>query len=301
MQIPSQAEMFQFALQQMKPGAEYSRRQIKDLVRDALGLSPEEQRERTGSGVLLYESRAGWAVSRLNDAGYVDRTRRGVYQITPAGMEALSQGLSAEAFAKLLRDAEAGKQSGSDDNEGAQNNNALTSQASPEELLSTAEGSFREELRQELMAAIMDVPGRDGDTFFEQIVTDLLVHMGYGEGRVTQASNDGGIDGIIKTDPLGFDPIFIQAKRYSPDNAVGRPEVQGFAGALGSITRGAFITTSHFHKTAINFAKGFPHADIILIDGSRLVDLMIDYNLGVTLEREIKIKRIDTDYFDQNE
>jgi restriction system protein len=301
MPIPTQTDMFQFTLQQMVPGTEYTRRQIKNLVRDALGLSLEEQQMKTESGVLLYESRVGWAISWLNGAGYVERIRRGVYRITPAGINALSKNLPTEAFAKLVRGAGARQQPEHSSNGEVQDSDALTTQASPEELLSAAEKSFREELSQELMAAIMDIPGRDGDTFFEQIVTDLLVHMGYGEGRVTPASNDRGVDGIIKTDPLGFDPIFIQAKRYSPDNVVGRPDIQRFAGALGSITRGAFITTSHFQDSAREFARTYPHADIILIDGDKLTDLMIDYDLGVTLEREIKIKRIDTDYFSQDE
>lgn len=109
------------------------------------------------------------------------------------------------------------------------------------------------------------------------------------------------IDGIIKTDPLGFDPIFIQAKRYSLGNTVGRPAIQEFAGALGPITRGAFITTSRFQDSAYAFAKDYPHADIILIDCAKLTSLMIEYDLGVTLEREIKIKRLDIDYFSRDE
>ena len=123
--------------------------------------------------------------------------------------------------------------------------------------------------------------------------------MGYGKGNVTSASNDRGIDGIIKTDPLGFNPILIQAKRYAKEHSVGRPEIQSFAGALGAVTRGAFITTSYFTQGAIEFAKSYPHADIVLIDGKKLTELMIQYNLGVSVERDIYIKRIDNDYFEQ--
>lgn len=134
--------------------------------------------------------------------------------------------------------------------------------------------------------------------FFEQLVVDLLEKMGYGKGQTTQFVNDGGIDGIITGDALGFDPIYTQAKRYAPGNLVGRPEMQAFAGALGAITRGAFITTSGFKPTAVEFAKSYPHATIVLIDGKRLADLMIRFNLGVAVEKTFEVKRIDIDYFE---
>lgn len=306
MPIPTQTEMFKFTLQQMKPGIEYSRRYIKDRVCEALELSNEEQMEKTGSGVPLYESRVGWAISWLNDGKYIERVSRGVYRMTASGKAVLEENLSIDDFAGRLYAARAKEQLAKANNETKDISDLsidteLTSKVSPEELLSAAESSFREELAEELMAAIMDISGRNGDTFFEQLVTDLLVHMGYGEGSVTPASNDGGVDGIIKTDPLGFDPIFIQAKRYSPDNVISRSAIQAFAGALGSITRGAFITTSSFQQSAIEFAKTYPHADIVLIDGTKLTNLMIEYDLGVTPEREIKIKRLDTDYFNRDE
>lgn len=158
---------------------------------------------------------------------------------------------------------------------------------------------IQRQLSREIMDTIMAISGRRGDSFFEKVVTDLLEKMGYGKGTVTQASSDRGIDGIIRTDPLGFNPILIQAKRYANDHTVGRPELHGFAGALGAVTRGVFITTSHFTSSAIEFAKNYPHADIVLIDGKKLMELMIRYNVGVSVEREIYIKRIDNDYFDQ--
>ncbi|MBM6942639.1 restriction endonuclease [Collinsella intestinalis] len=134
-------------------------------------------------------------------------------------------------------------------------------------------------------------------TFFEQLVVDLLIKMGYGQGRKTQVSNDGGIDGIIAIGALGFDPIYVQAKRYTPGNTVGRPELQGFAGALGSISRGVFITTSSFAKSAVEWASHYPHATLVLIDGRRLTELIVQYDLGVSTERVYRIKRLDGDYF----
>ena len=150
-------------------------------------------------------------------------------------------------------------------------------------------------LASELVQLILD---RE-PSFLEKLVVDLLEKMGYGNGRITQYSGDGGVDGIIATDALGFDPIYTQAKRYAPSSKVGCPEVQAFAGALGSVTRGAFITTSSFTANAIEWARSYPHATIALIDGEKLARLMIKYDLGVAVERALQIKRVDSDYFDE--
>lgn len=209
----------------------------------------------------------------------------------------MGENLSVGEFARRLR-AEINHQAQS---EGGQiiEQEELLSDTSPMERLDVIVKEMHSQLSHEIMNAIMSVEGRAGDSFFERIVTDLLEKMGYGKGTVTSASNDRGIDGIIKTDPLGFNPILIQAKRYAKEHSVGRPEIQSFAGALGAVTRGAFITTSYFTQGAIEFAKSYPHADIVLIDGKKLTELMIQYNLGVSVERDIYIKRIDNDYFEQ--
>lgn len=306
MPIPSQTDMFLVTLQQMKPGVEYTRRQIKNEVCRFLQLTPEEMQEKTNSKTPVYESRVGWAISWLNSISLVERVRRGVYRITSTGEEALAKYTSRSEFGDWVYQTAAAKKEVAEPeantfNPAAPGDTSIIAKTNPEELIAIAEKDLHENLASELMAAIMDIPGREGDTFFEQIVTDLLEKMGYGEGFVTPPSNDHGIDGIIKTDPLGFDPIFIQAKRYSPNNFIGRPAIQGFAGALGSIKRGAFITTSGFYPNAIEYAKHYPNADIILIDGEKLVNLMIDFNLGVSPVRAIEIKRIDTDYFNREE
>lgn len=150
-------------------------------------------------------------------------------------------------------------------------------------------------LADELLDTILDKDPR----FFEDLIVDLLVKMGYGQGRATQYVSDSGIDGIITTDALGFDPIYTQAKRYAKDHRVGRPELQAFAGALGNVARGVFITTSSFNSSAVDFASRYPHATIVLIDGQKLSELMIKYDLGVTIERSFQVKRLDIDYFEQ--
>lgn len=297
MGIPSQTEMFQYVLTTMSNHSQFTRGQAKNAVCERLNLSVEEQNQRTGSGVPIYESRTGWAVSWLAAAGYVERISRGTYVITESGKRILGENLNAAEFARRLQ-AEINRQNQNEGGQIAEQEDSI-SNISPMEQLDVIVKEMHNQLSHEIMAAIMSVEGRAGDTFFERIVTDLLEKMGYGKGSVTPVSNDGGIDGIIKTDPLGFNPILIQAKRYKPDHSVGRPEIQSFAGALGAVTRGAFITTSHFSQGAIEFAKSYPHSDIVLIDGKKLTELMIQYDLGVSIERDISIKRIDNDYFEQ--
>ena len=166
---------------------------------------------------------------------------------------------------------------------------------SPQEMIEDSIEEINSSLADELLDTILDKDPR----FFEDLIVDLLVKMGYGQGRATQYVSDSGIDGIITTDALGFDPIYTQAKRYAKDHRVGRPELQAFAGALGNVARGVFITTSSFNSSAVDFASRYPHATIVLIDGQKLSELMIKYDLGVTIERSFQVKRLDIDYFEQ--
>ena len=298
MAIPSQTEILKYLLEIVADYTEFSRRQAKVDVCTRLNLSEDEQAQKTSSGALVYESRVGWSISWLSDAGYITRIRRGIYTISEAGKAVLARNLTLEDFASQLRKDKNERIQGAVNTEDTASPVGIVSDISPMEILDSTLQELQDQLAHELMNSILSIEGRSGDTFFEKVVTDLLEKMGYGKGTVTQASNDAGIDGIIKTDPLGFNPILIQAKRYSLDHAVGRPEIQGFAGALGSVTRGAFITTSRFSSAAVQFAASYPHADIVLIDGQKLTGLMIRYNLGVSVEREVSIKRIDNDYFE---
>ena len=134
---------------------------------------------------------------------------------------------------------------------------------------------------------------------FERIVVQLLEAMNSGVGAVTSKSSDGGIDGIITADRLGFERIYTQAKRYNPNNKVGTHEIQNFIGALADVTKGVFITTSSFQPAAKEIARNWHHAKIELIDGARLIDLMIEYNVGISVEQTYEVKRIDTDFFDE--
>lgn len=170
----------------------------------------------------------------------------------------------------------------------------LSDEKSPQEQIGDLANEMNGVLGNELLRLIMDKE----PSFFEKVVVDLIAAMGYGKGTVTSRSHDGGIDGLVTTDELGFRPIHTQAKRYSKNNAVGRPMLQSFVGALNGARNGIFITTSSFTKDAIAYAQSYPNATISLIYGRRLAKLMIKYNLGVAPESVIEIKRVDSDYFE---
>ena len=297
--IPTQNEMFKLVLQLVQDLPEFTRRQAKELVCDSLRLSDIEKNEKTSSGVAVYESRAGWSVSWLNDANYIERIRRATYRITDKGKNIISMNLPISDFVmQLKKDRMKLMVSEGDEVLPVETVNSFDQTKSPEEILDETIQMMNEQLANSIMNAIIRIEGPSGDYFFEKLVTELIEKMGYGKGYVTSVSNDKGIDGIITTDKLGFDPIMIQAKRYALGNQVGRPEIQAFAGALRTVTRGVFITTSSFSKPAIEFAKSYPHATILLIDGEHLTKLMIEYNLGVLEERAIRVKKLDSDYFE---
>lgn len=269
-----------------------TRKATKEAMAIRLGLTSEEMGYKTSSGVAVYESRVGWAISRLDMAGYLDRIGRGLYKVTDAGKAAAAQDLDATAFGKMVCLIKSPVPSGEP---------LGATQDAGEETLSPSEAAekyvdlLNESLGNELLQIIMD----HSPAFFEKLVVDLLQRMGYGKGVVTQYSGDGGIDGIIATDPLGFNPIYTQAKRFNPSTSIGSKEIQAFAGALGSAKRGAFMTTARFTEGAKKFAQSFPHADIVLIDGKKLTELMIKFNLGVATEKILEVKRMDSDYFEE--
>lgn len=180
----------------------------------------------------------------------------------------------------------------------------VSAQATPEEQIEAAYASLHAALRADLLARVLqNTPG-----FFERVIVDLLVAMGYGGSQRSAAaelvgrSGDGGVDGVINEDPLGLDRVYVQAKRYAPGNPVGRPEVQGFLGSLvgRGATKGVFVTTSTFTSQAIDFARPLPQR-IILINGQRLADLMIEHDVGVRVNRRIEFKRLDEDFFGEEE
>lgn len=229
----------------------------------------------------------------------LDRVSRGVYQINDRGIEIAKTDMQGAQFSRWLNQEIAEKNpwnTGANKDKPKKHDDVEPPETkSPREQIENLAEELNEVLASELVQMILD---RE-PAFLEKLVVDLLGKMGYGNGKITQYSSDGGIDGIVTTDALGFDPIYTQAKRYAPTYKVGRPEVQAFAGALGSLTRGVFITTSSFSSDAVAWAQNYPHATIVLVDGDKLAKQMIKFNLGVAVERAFEIKRIDSDYFEE--
>lgn len=306
MPIPTQTEMFSVVLRIMADGKEHTRNELKSIALEQLQLTGQEAVVTTSSGVPVYGSRVGWSVSYLARAKLITRIRRGVYVINEDGRSALTENMDAHAFWVFLqrrieeldpwnRENQTDTNSPADNPAEAVQEIPDSAESSPKEQIGTLTDELNVSLTEEIIALIMD---RD-PTFFEHVVVDLLEKMGYGKGAVTKRTCDGGIDGLITTDVLGFRPICTQAKRYAEDNKVGRRAIQGFVGALNGASNGVFITTSSFTKEALDYANGYLGATLALIDGKRLAELMIEYNLGVATERVIEIKRIDSDYFEE--
>ena len=300
MPIPAQKDSFRITLGLMLDGEQRTNKQIKEKALEVLQLTQEEMQETTSTGIPLWESRIDWSTQYLQRAFLLTRIRRGLYVISDEGREVYATGIDGTEFSRWL-DARIKEKNpwntgawAKKKGESEQGPEATDEDMSPEERIDRLHKELNESLSNELLDLIME----HEPVFFEKLVVDLLVKMGYGSGAPTQYAGDAGIDGIITTDALGFDPIHIQAKRYAADHKVGRPEVQAFAGALNTVTRGVFITTSSFSSEAIEYAKSFSHATIILIDGAKLAELMIKYNLGVTTQRSYEVKRVDGDYFE---
>lgn len=167
----------------------------------------------------------------------------------------------------------------------------------PEEKIEAALHEHLQSIRQQIFECILN----NSPAFFEHLVMDLLLGMGYGadktSGVVTGRSHDGGIDGVISEDKLGLDLIYIQAKRYDPSNKVGRKEIQAFIGAMEHVQKGVFITTSAFTKEALSFVEKQQQKSIKLIDGALLADLLVKYRVGVTIAQSFSLYKLDTDYF----
>ena len=282
---------------------EHSLRDAVDALSSQFELSDSESKAMLASGQqTIIANRVGWARTYLKKAGLLEATRRGFFRITERGTEVIDENPAKldddylQRFPEYL-DFRRAKSSG-DPTEVA---DALVppSERTPQEEIEDAYRRIRLSLASELLTTLRSSnPGR-----FEQLVVDLLVKMGYGgtrrdAGEAIGRSGDGGIDGIIKEDRLGLDAIYVQAKRWSDTNGVGRPDIQKFAGALQGhrARKGVFITTSYFSKEAHDYV-GRIDSKIVLIDGETLAQLMIDHGLGVTTVAAYEVKRIDSDYF----
>ncbi len=301
MAIPDYQSVMLPLLRFASDNQEHSLRETIENLADHFNLTESERTELLPSGQqTTFVSRVGWAVTYTKKAGLLEATRRSHFQITERGLEVLQQKPTAINVKFLKQYPEfVAFQSKSKTLSKASNIQSPIPEVeqTPEETIENSYQTIRDNLASELLKQIMEC----SPAFFEQLVVDLLVKMGYGgsrkdAGQAVGKSGDGGIDGIIKEDRLGLDLIYIQAKRW--ESSVSRPEIQKFAGALQGhhAKKGVFITTSDFSQSAIEFANKI-ESKVVLINGETLAKLMIDYNVGVSPTQLYELKSIDSDYF----
>ncbi len=299
MAIPDFQTVMLPLMRHCQDGQEHSISDTVEALAKHFKLTDEERKALLPSGVQeVFRNRVAWAKSHLKMAGLLANPRRGIYQITPRGQEVLAKPPAALNLRFLHQFPEyqafrATHRERPQEPDEAETNHGAT----PEESLETAYAKIRDDLASDILQRLKTC----SPTFFERLVVEVIVKMGYGgsrqdAGKAIGKSGDGGIDGMIKEDKLGLDAIYIQAKRW--ENTVGRPEIQKFVGALTGqrAKKGLFITTSDFSADAQDYVSRID-TKIVLIDGETLAQLMIDHNVGVSTIATYDLKKIDTDYF----
>lgn len=303
MTIPDYQTLMLPLLKLASNGQEHKFAHAVESLADEFKLTTEERNDLLPSGTqAVFNNRVGWARSYLKQAGLLASPKRGFFTITPKGLDLLSTNPSRidtstlEQYPEFLEFKTRKKEKEEDTS--IESVSTQNSSQTPEDSLASAYNKMRDALYSEILSSVKDAT----PSFFERLVVDLLVKMGYGgnrqdAGRALGKSGDGGIDGIINEDRLGLDVIYIQAKRW--DGVVGRPEIQKFAGALQGqrARKGVFITTSSFTKEAKEYVSVI-ESKIILIDGEQLAKLMAEHNVGVSTVGVYEVKKIDSDYFD---
>lgn len=300
MTIPKYDEIFKHALEFLKDGSEKRPRDFELPLAEKFNLTDEELKQLypSGNGPVFFD-RIGWALSYLKMAGLVEKPRRGIYKISQEGLRLLvtPQEVETFVFEKLAE-----RDNRKHEEAAVKTLSGEVSELTPQERLYESYESIRQSSYEEIIDTILKKSSRA----FEHLVVKLLEKMGYGgevkgAGVVTQASNDGGIDGVIKEDVLGLGRIHIQAKRYDRSNTVGREEIQKFVGALAVArsNKGVFITTSSYTAAATQYADSLNGSTtLILIDGQQLAKYIYDYSVGMQTEQVIEIKKMDSDYWD---
>lgn len=292
--------ILRFLAQQIAPVAA---KDAHEAAAAALALTPEQRQETVASGQLVYKNRSGWAHDRLKRTGYSASPRRGYWQLTDVGADFAKASPTPLAAAEVERiafeynDVRLRPATGNTPTPAPVRPPTTGANVqSPDDRLDAATAEIRASVAGDVLELLRSVT----PTFFEHVVLDLLHSLGYGASRAALqrvgGAGDGGIDGIISLDKLGLEKVHVQAKRWQ--GVVGRPEIQGFFGALAGqrANKGVFITTSSFSPQALQYAASVDK--IVLVDGLKLAELMLDHGVGVSV-RHIQIPKIDSDYFDE--
>lgn len=298
MALPKYDEFYRLVLNALQDGKSHSMKEVRNSIAQTLHLTEQDLSETLSNGSSVYAGRVGWAKTYLKKAEMIDSPQRGYITITPAGQSLLASNepITNALLAKLsstFLDFYRPQSGNSTSTQSDSGNTQISTPETPQETFERVYNLINEQLADELLNDVLN----QSPVFFEHLVVDLMKAMGYGDGLVTKYSGDDGIDGIIHEDKLGFNLIYIQAKRWKPDITITKPELQKFAGAMmgpPKVEKGLFITTAKFSPKAKEYATA---QHIILVDGKKLTELMIEYGVGVSTQKAYLIKRIDSDYF----
>lgn len=298
--IPKYNEMYKEVLEAIKNQKEYTTKEYREIVANKLNISIEERKKTLESGGNIYNTTLNWTVVYLKKAKLLEATKRGVIKITQRGLDLLAtnpEKIDNESLKKYPEFNEFINPKKTQERKNVE----IVEEETPQDVFEKSYTEITRILQEEVLEEVI----RQTPYFFENLVVKLLQKIGYGtfknSGKVTKKTNDEGIDGIINQDKLGFDSIYIQAKKWDKDSTVSRPEVQKFVGALAGqgASKGLFITTAKFSDGAREYSQKQHTTKIVLIDGMELAKLMIEYNIGVSVESVYEIKKIDSDFFDE--
>lgn len=308
MAVPKYNEFFSPVLRALETGEIKHVAEIRKFALDYLNVSEEDRKVMLPSNTQrLADNRVNWSITYLRKANLIERVARGKYKVTNTGLRVLHEKKD-HVELKDLYQFDSFRQFINTDTLPEEKKDLSKpsvledlQEGTPQDNLNASMEQINKELSANLLSEIME----RSPAFFEKMVVQLLLKMGYGsaleDGFVTGCSGDEGIDGIIREDKLGFSSIYIQAKRWAEDKAIGRPEIQKFVGALAGqgAQKGLFITTGTFTKEARSYVEKQLSTKVVLVDGEKLTKLMIEYNLGVSVETVYTIKKIDTDFFSE--
>lgn len=300
MPVPDYQTMMVPLLSFLGDKKEHSFSEAVEHISKVFNLTDAERRKLLPSGnEAIVHNRVGWARTYMGKAGFLESTRRGYVRISQRGLEVLKENPKyinvkyLERFPEFVRFRAIRKEKKEEKGQ-----TSILSSLDPKEQLESAYQKIKEKLSHDLLAEVM----KASDSFFEKLVVKLIVKMGYGgsvkdAGQAIGRTGDGGVDGVINEDKLGLDKVYIQAKKWTGN--VSRPKIQEFIGALHErqASKGIFITTSGFTKEAEDCARSVPTPKVVLIDGEKLIEYMIENDVGVAIDESYEIKRVDLDFF----